>query len=37
MAANMNGSPSPAINPQPYLGDEPTQMRNDASLFNNQM
>ena len=36
MAANMNGFPSPAINPQPYLGDEPTQMRNDASLFINQ-
>jgi hypothetical protein len=36
MAAQMNGYPSPAINPQPYLGDEPTQMRNDASLFINQ-
>jgi len=36
MAAQMNGYSSAAINPQPYLGDEPTQMRNDASLFINQ-
>ena len=36
MAAQMNGYNSAAINPQPYLGDEPTQMRNDASLFINQ-
>ena len=36
MAAQMNGSSSAAINPQPYLGDEPTAMRNDASLFINQ-
>jgi hypothetical protein len=36
VAAQMNGYNSATINPQPYLGDEPTQMRNDASLFINQ-
>ena len=36
IAANMNGYANATPVLQPYLGDEPTQMRNDASLFINQ-
>jgi hypothetical protein len=36
MAAQMNGYQFATSLPQPVLGDEPTAMRNDASLFINQ-